>query len=128
MGRIYCDGRQQRVHFTSAIFFDEFTAARVKLVQTQDANSLFGKRWPQSFVPAAVLVVNQAMRIQRNQVTFFYQCGAVRSTLGMTILQLLQQGSGPHLEKFVEVACSDGEKLQSLQQWVVLILRFFQYA
>ena len=95
-------------------------------MQRQDPDSFFGECRPQFFIPAAILVINQAMGIQRDQLAFFCQCGTVSSALSMTVFQLLKKRRDPHLEKFVKVAGGDSQKLQSLQQWIGLILGFLQ--
>jgi hypothetical protein len=41
---------------------------------------------------------------------------------------LLDQGGNSHFEKFIKIAAAYGQKLQAFEQWIILILGFFEHA
>src|SRR5438270_5171071 len=81
---------------------------------------------PQIFVPAAVLPFYKVVGLGGKQLAFLEQGHAVRSSLGVAVLDLLDQSGHSHFEKFVKVAGGNGEELQTFQQRVGGVIRLFE--
>ena len=63
-----------------------------------------------------------------NQIPFLEQRQAVRSGIGITVLNFLHQARNSHLEELVQVAGSNGEEFQTLQEGIGFVLGLLQYA
>ena len=78
-------------------------------MQAKDADARLCKRWPETFVPAMVLLLYKIMGFVGHEIAFLEQSKPVGSGLGVTIFNLLHQASDAHFEEFIEIAGTDGE-------------------
>src|SRR5580692_1170591 len=126
MGGIDRDRREQRIQLFLAVLVDEAASLRIQLVQAQDANAVLGQSRAQR-VPALVLVVNELVRKSRQGVAFFGQGQAVGPGLVVAVLDLLHHGSHANLEKLIQIAGGDSQKLQTLKKRIAGILGLFEH-
>ena len=61
-------------------------------------------------------------------VAFFYKREPVRPRFCVAVFNLLHQGGNSHFEKLIKIAAAYRKKLQAFEQWIILILGFFEHA
>jgi len=116
-----------RVELALAVAGDESLGRGIELVQAQHANPLLHQRGTQLLVPAAVLALHRLVDEAGERVALLDGRHAVRTGLGVAVLDALQQARHPDFEEFVEVRGGDGEELDPLQQRVALVLGLLQH-
>jgi hypothetical protein len=58
----------------------------------------------------------------------FAGCAAIRAQIFDAVFDLLQKACDAHFDEFVQIARSDSEKFHALEERILGVARFFQYA
>ena len=94
----------------------------------EDVDAVVGQRGEQFLAPAAVLLVDHPADRFVDGAQRFAGRLAIEAPLHDVAFHLLLEARHAHLEKFIEIRGSDGEKLYPFEQRIVGIERFIQHA
>src|SRR5208282_434161 len=127
MRRIHRNRSQQQIQFPLAEVGDENPRLGVQFVQAKNADAVFGQHRTQFLIPTEVLLVYEPMRLSGDYIALLQKRESVRTRFRVSVFNLLHQTRDPDLEKLVQVAGSNGQEFESLQNWIVFVLRFLEH-
>ena len=105
------DRRKEWVHLTLVVQRRRLTRHVVHLIPLQYADARRTQRRQQLLVPAQILLGHKAMHHCVDRGQGLLQGGAVGSGLGITVFNPLQYSGHADLDKLIQVAGGDGQKL-----------------
>ena len=123
--------RYRREHRHNAPVVKSFRRSRsfgIQFVHRQHTDGLLRQRRKQLLVPAFVLVADKHLHRGGNLCEFLFGGQPIRSGLARTMFDPLQKTRNAHLHELIQIIGRNGQKLHALQQRIIFVARFFQYA
>jgi hypothetical protein len=126
MGGIDRYRRENRVYLADKEQVHGVASGSVEIRHRQDAYALAPQGGKKLLVPAIVLRVHERVQFSGETLELFFGRQPIGARELISVLYLLQKACDPHFDKFVQIAGSDREKLDSFQQRVVFVQGFFE--
>ena len=128
MGGINGDRCEQRLRSFCVKILNLYARGGPERAHRNYANRFREKKPDEIFAPAIVLSSYKFVDSSSKFAKHFARRAAIGAGVLDAVLHLLQKTSDAHFDKFVEIACGDGEEFHALEERVFCVACFFEDA
>jgi hypothetical protein len=128
MSGIDGDRREQRLYGLCIKGSDVRACGGPQRTHVHHTNRLCNEPGNEIIPPAIVLSFYESVDSSGELDEHFARRAAIRSRIFDAVFDLLQEACDAHFDEFVQIARSDSEKFHALEERILGVARFFQYA
>ena len=127
MGGVDGDWREQGIDFALVVSGRSLAGRVVHVIPAQHAHSSGTESGQELLVPALVLLGDEAVHGGVYDGQGLLEGRAVGVEFGVAVFDTLQHAGYADLDKFVQIAGGDGQKLNALEEGIGFVLSFFEH-